>query len=276
MTAIIILLITVIVLALLWLLLIIPRIKGPNMEDFKKYHYAHRGYHDISLGIPENSPDAFKKAVDLGFGIELDVHLTKDGQLLVMHDESLLRTCGVQLNISEHNLSDLRKHMLIGSTSAAPTLKEVLDIVSGKTPLVIEIKPVHLNHGALTDAVCRQLESYNGLYSIESFDPRVLLWLKKNRPEIIRGQLLMNYKKDNTKINPLLGFLLQNLLTNFITKPDFIAYRVEDRNTLSLKLCRAIYGVLECSWTVKSPKDQKAVQKDNGVIIFEGFNPNII
>lgn len=261
-------------LAGLWLLALRCKKKEGDFFGLTDYHYAHRGLHNSRAGVPENSLLAFRKAVSNGYGAELDVHLSKDGRLVVIHDESLLRTAGVDRNVADCTASELREYFLEETGEPIPFLEEVLPIFAGKAPLVIELKAFRRNHAALADATCRMLDRFPQLqYCIESFDPRVLLWLKKHRPQVIRGQLSCNFVKDRSGLKAVTAVLMTNLLFNFLTVPHFIAYRFTDRSALSLQVCRKLWGVQEFSWTIPSQRRADKVLKEGAAIIFEGFCP---
>lgn len=261
------------VLALLWLLALRAHRCGDAMAALRRYHYAHRGLHDKHNGVPENSLLAFRRAVAAGYGAELDVHLSKDRQLIVMHDECLKRTTGDARNIAELTLPELRVLRLEHTAEQIPVLSEVLTLFQGKTPLIVEIKPVDGNHAELTRLVCEELDRYPELsYCIESFDPRVLRWLRQNRPDILRGQLATDFVKSRNGLSLPLAFCLKNLLTGFLTVPDFIAYDFHSHRVRSLRLSRRIYGVAELSWTIRSEADARAALQDGCTIIFEGFD----
>ncbi len=269
-------LVAVLLILNIYLFLLAPRRKTPErMKKLKQYRFAHRGYHDSARGIPENSLAAFRRAAERGFGAELDVHLSRDGRLVVMHDESLKRTCGVDRNISDLTADELAQYRLEGTDERIPFLEEVLPIFEGKTPLVVEVKTVHKNHAALCEATCAMLDRFSAEYCMESFDPRAVLWLKKHRPDIVRGQLAENYTRHGETLSAPLRFVLHNLLTNVLTRPDFIAYRVDDRRDVSFRTATKWLGAQEFSWTVRKPEEQQAVEKDGGVIIFELFDPTV-
>ena len=166
-------LIVLLALGLLWLLMIFCKRKKSTFSALGKYYYAHRGLHDAKNGVPENSLLAFRRAVEHGYGAELDVHLTKDGKLVVMHDESLRRTAGVDRRLCDMTAEELAACRLEGTDEPVPYLEEVLPIHEGKTPLVVEIKPYKGNHAELTKRTCELLDRFPQLiYCIESFDPR--------------------------------------------------------------------------------------------------------
>ena len=218
---------------------------------------------------------AFRRALQNYYGVELDIHLMRDGNLAVIHDSSLKRTAGADVEIEDLTAADLDNYRLEGTEEKIPLFSEVLELFEGKTPLVVELKSARGNYNELAEAACRLLDKYQVSYCIESFDPRCLMWLKKNRPDIIRGQLSHAFLKPGksggqSKLN---CFVLQNLLLNFKTRPDFIAYKLADRNNLSVKLCRKIYKVQEVNWTIKTKKEMEEAEGLGNLVIFEQFDP---
>ncbi len=262
------------VIAVIYLFLIGSRRGRIKREDLTKYCYAHRGLHN-KPEVPENSLEAFKLAADQGYGAELDVHLLSDGTLAVIHDSDLFRTTGAEGIIEDLTSDSLKNYSLEGTDEKIPTLREVLDIFENKTPLVIELKAYKGNHKKLSEAVCKELEGYRGKYCIESFDPRCLMWLKKNRPEIIRGQLSQNFMLTPSGQGRILDFILTNILLNFVTRPDFIAYRFEDRKNLSNLLSTKLFGGAPFSWTVTDEVVMEKVKVEKLTPIFEKIKPKI-
>lgn len=246
----------------------------PQWKYLRLWRYAHRGYHDKPQ-VPENSMAAFHRAIENHYGAELDVHLMRDGNLAVIHDASLKRTAGADVLVEDLTAEELKQYRLEGTDEQIPLLEEVLALFENKTPLIVELKSERGNYNALTAATCAMLDRYQVSYCIESFDPRCLMWLKKHRPEIVRGQLSGNLLRDGqgNGQSKLTLFLLSHLLMNFLTKPDFIAYNHLDRNNLCLRWCRKFYKVQEVSWTVRSKQDMQALEKDKCLVIFEKFDP---
>jgi glycerophosphoryl diester phosphodiesterase len=264
------------VLLALWALALMPRVlKKPDLSPFRGRCYAHRGCYRKDQSIPENSLPAFSRAVENGFGIELDVHLTKDGRLAVLHDESLKRMCGADLRVSELNGGELARYRLAGTEFCVPLFSEVLKLVGGRVPMVIEAKPYRGNAAALCRRLCEELKGYRGVFCVESFDPRVLLWFRRNRPRTVRGQLAMKPAGYAGSLKGPAAFLAGNLLFNFFARPDFVAYRFEDRDGLSFRLCKKLYGIQEFSWTVRTPAEAAEVTRSGGLIIFEYFDPRV-
>lgn len=253
--------------------------KRQTLDELLKWRYAHRGFHNKPT-VPENSMIAFKRAVAEEFGIELDVHLTKDKKLAVIHDSSLRRTCGIDLNIEEITLEEAQVYFLEKSEEVIPEFEDVLGAISGKVPLIIEIKTADGNHRELTDAVMTALEGYDGLYCIESFNPSVVAYLRKAYPDVVRGQLSgclnKNFDKKNAGssgnepiLTSLQDFLLKNLWVNAAGRPDFVAYCYEDREMKAFKNFKGA----KFMWTIKSYDDLKACEKSGAAGIFEQFNP---
>lgn len=258
-----------------WLFLAKTRtFRRPDMEWMRDYDYAHRGLHDREKGIPENSLAAFAAAVEQGYGMELDVHLSRDGRLMVIHDASLERVCGVEGKVEDFTCGQLKALSLCGTEERIPTLEEVLALVDGKTPLIVEIKPEKGNTPLLCLGAAELLDKYPGKFCVESFDPRAVRWFRKNRPAWIRGQLTEYFRRHgNTSIFALEDFFLHHVLGNVAARPDFLAYNTEDRHCLTLRMCRKLFGTLEVDWTVRDYKQYETVKKDGAVVIFEGFRP---
>ena len=267
----IILLIILAVLAALLLFLLAGRRNHPGLEKLRGWSYAHRGLH--GNGIPENSMAAFRAALEKGYGIEFDVHLMKDGELAVIHDSSLKRTAGVDIRIEDLTKEDLENYPLEGTEEKIPLLQDLLDLYAGKAPLIIELKPEKGNHAALCTAVCDMLEGYEGVYCMESFDPRAVSWLKKNKPQIIRGQLAYNYFSKKGFLPWYLKLLLTFSLVHVVTRPDFTAYRYCDRNMFTTTVCRKVLGLQGVSWTIKTQEEYDIAVKKGWIPIFEGFTP---
>jgi len=262
----------VLILALLYLLSLRGRSGHPGLAELRAWHYAHRGLHGD--GRPENSLAAFRAAVDHGYGSELDIHLMKDGNLAVIHDASLKRTAGVDVKIEDLTAEELANYHLQGTQEQIPLFQDVLSLYDGRAPLIVELKSVDGNHAALCEAACKMLDNYNGPFCMESFDPRCILWLKKHRPDIIRGQLSENWlKTKNFKLPWILKFVLATHMGNFIIRPDFIAYKYADRKIFGTDICRWLWGVQGVSWTIRTKEEFDTAVQENWIPIFEGFVP---
>lgn len=263
-----------ILLFLLILFMILPRIHKPDLTILNGYYYAHRGLHDGNKSIAENSIQAFKLACDQGYGYELDVQLTKDGQVVVFHDETIDRMTTYTGNVRDFTYEELKSMDLANTGGHIPLFTEVLSIMNGKAPIVVEIK-IHENTSKVCTAVQTILDDYTGPYCIESFNPFALQWYKQNRPNIIRGQLSTNLlvEEQGHRIG---YFLVTNLLVNVLGRPDFIAYDKNYSRKWARRLVCNVFGALAVAWTIRSQKQLDQAHKDFQLFIFEKFTPKSI
>lgn len=260
------------IIALLYLLAIRCRSGHAGMKDLKGWAYAHRGLH--SEGVPENSMAAFRAALENGYGVELDIHLLKDGNLAVIHDSLLNRTTGRAGRIEDLTTEQLQAYRLEGTAETIPEFMDVLTLFNGKVPMIVELKPVDGNHAALAEAACKMLETYPGVFCMESFDPRCVQWLKQHRPDIIRGQLSENFFRSKNDMSDQLRFMLTHMLSNFSTVPDFVAYNFPHRKqSPSVELCRKLWKAEGVAWTLRSKEDYDTAVQEGWLPIFEGFRP---
>ncbi len=270
MTIVWVILAVVIVAVLLWLWAIAPQLPRADFSSFAAYDYAHRGLHDKERGVPENSLKAFDLAVRGGFGMEFDLQLTKDGQVVVHHDLTIQRTCGVDRNINEMTYEELSGYRLFGTEERIPLFAEVLKLVNGRTPLIIELKSYDRQE-ELCQKTVDLLKGYSGLYCVESFDPRIVRWFREHRPQVVRGQLMCRRPQEN--MSALADFVGRNLMTNFYTRPHFEAYDFHTRRNLSLRSARRVFGMQEVSWTLRSLEDYRVAKGEGCLCIFENFLP---
>ena len=261
-----------IVLAILYILSLKGRTSHPDINKLMNWRYTHRGLYDADA--PENSIAAFRRAIENGYGIEFDVHLLADGQLAIIHDSPLERVTGKSGRIEDLTAKDLHNYYINGTTETIPLLSQLLAENRGRVPLIVELKTHGGNAAELTRAVCRQLEGYDGAYCLESFDSRCVYWLKKNRPDIVRGQLSGNFFKKFLKAPWYLRLPLTYMLLNFVIQPDFIAYYYPDRRNLSVILARKLWKIPGVSWTVHSQEELITAEKEGWTPIFDGFIPN--
>lgn len=246
-------------------LLLAPGHAGRKQKaPFRGKNYAHRGLHSEDRSIPENSMPAFLKAAEKGYGIELDVQLSRDGQVVVFHDDTLNRVCGVDSRVDEKDYSELSEMSLCGTEYRIPLFSQVLEAVAGRSTLIVELKTGRRNR-ELCEKTCRLLRDYEGSYCIESFDPTIVAWFRRHAPEIIRGQLAMPCREYNNK-KPL-PFLLGNCLLNVIARPHFIAYKIGKR-PLSVRIAE-LMGAMRVGWTSRSPGNE--IGRD--AVIFEFYEP---
>ena len=261
-----------------YLFSIMPRIiHKPDRSAFKTRYFAHRGLHENGTDKPENSLAAIRAAADAGFGIEMDVQVTKDGVPVVFHDFLLRRMCGQKGKVCDYTLAELRRFRLLDSRERIPTFAQALRAVGGRVPLIVELK-VEYADLRVCFAADRLLRKYKGVYCIESFNPLVLLWYRKNRPDVMRGQLsdgFVHQKEFRTPGMLAPGLFIQFLLTNCVTRPDFIAYNLKYRKNLSRRLVRRLFRGKEAAWTVKSEKYLRMAEPGFDVFIFDSFLPRV-
>ena len=255
----------------IWLYLIWPGKKRPEMEKFKHVRYAHRGLHDDEKA--ENSMSAFRAAKEKGYGIELDVRLSKDGELVVFHDETLTRVVGKEGRVIDFTAEELAKMSLSGTSDGIPTLREVLELIDGAVPLLIEIKMSPKESG-VAEKFIEVIEDYKGEYIVESFNPFALKTVKALRPDILRGFLSAAYMKDERYKGKLLYRMLQNMQLNFLMRPDFISYDKKGYGVWHLRFIRRIFGTALITWTVKSQDEEReAIAHGFDTVIFENYIP---
>ena len=260
--------IVLIVLVVIYILMIAPRmLNRADRTPFMGIHYAHRGLFDNNSEAPENSLAAFKKAVDAGYGMELDVQLSKDNKLVVFHDATLKRMCGIDGNVWEYTLEELKQFRLLDSNEQIPTFEEFLEVVDGKVPFILEYK-LDRAQTVVCQLANKVLENYKGAYCIESFHPLALLWYRKNRPDVLRGQLCEEFFRTEKYKGNLLFTLLSFLPFNFLTRPDFIAYNHHDAHNISRRICKALGG-LSVAYTIKSTEEFERAKDKFELFIFD-------
>ena len=260
-------------LIILYLVLIAPSSAHPDDRALRGWLYAHRGLHDGNQSVPENSLEAFRLAAENGYGIELDVQLTRDGMLVVHHDGTLKRVCGVDRKIRELTYAELCK-IPLPDGSRVPLFSEVLNLVAGRVPLIVEVK--HYGGAARIAAeTLKFLRAYKGPYCVESFDPRAVLYFRKNAPDVIRGQLASGGKWNRSEMNFATHIALKYLLVNALGRPHFVAYQAESDGNPSMWLMKHLYRPLFAAWTIRSQQAlDSAREKGYDYPIFERFTPD--
>ncbi len=236
---------------------------------FMGANFAHRGLHSRDRTVPENSLEAFRLAAREGYGIELDVQLSKDGQVVVFHDDTLDRVCGVHARVDEKTYEELKQLSLCGTEHTIPLFSDVLAVIRGRGPLIVELKTGRRNR-ELCEKTHALLESYRGDVCIESFNPFIVTWFRLHAPDLVRGQLAMPYKRyageGFTKVQ---AFAMSHSLFNFLARPQFIAYRIGPRPPL-VRLSEAL-GAMRIGWTSHEPRNEKG--RDG--VIFEFYRPKL-
>ena len=253
----------------IYILLVMPA-HNKRINEFVGTRYAHRGLHDET--IPENSLAAFARAVEMGFGIELDVRRSADGELVVFHDDSLERMVGCHGSTRDFTAKELSAMSLAGTKEGIPTLNQVLKLVDGKVPLLIEIKENAVEKDIAAETA-ELLRGYRGAYIVESFNPLSLRRFRKVNSKVPRGILSQGYLRYSEYKAPLY-FLLQFLLLNRLSRPSFVAFHKNHaKKNLSFILAK-LMGAATFAWTVKSEEEEKqAFNNGFDTVIFEGYIP---
>lgn len=270
---------TLLTLFVIYLFLIASRRYGKKrFSRLMGYDYAHRGLHDNAGDPPvrpENSMAAFAAAVEAGYGIELDIQLSRDRKMVVFHDDTLDRICGVHGRVDSFTYEELKHFPLLKSEEHIPLFTDVLELVDGKVPLIVELKMSPVKNFPVCEKAAAILRDYHGPYCIESFSPFAVQWFRRYRPGVIRGQLSGDlFKEAKNGAQNLGSFALTHLLTNFFGRPDFIAYdHTAAVGKPSLWLCRKLFGTLPVAWTIKSQEEYDRAKKTFSLMIFEGFRP---
>lgn len=222
---------------------------------------AHRGLHDDV--IPENTMEAFEKAVNQNFMIELDVHILKDKKIVVFHDANLKRLTGIDRYIKDCTYEDI-KIIRIKNKFNIPLLEDVLNMIGGKVPVLIELKQEQ-KVGILEKNIAKILDNYSGHFAVQSFNPLSVYWFRKNRPGYIRGHLLTN----NNKSNLIFKFLYSYRIFNKITKPDFVSYNV--KCLPNKKISKIRNKVVLLGWTVRTQDQYEKYKNECDNLICENI-----
>lgn len=233
------------------------------------WYYAHRGLH--SKEFPENTIGAFRAACEAGFGIELDVHLSRDGTVVVVHDHDLRRLAGREAQPEDLTAEELAALSILGSGFGVPTLQEVLELVGGRVPLLIELKNRGLS-GPLEVRVHEEMQNYTGQYAVQSFSPFSMRWFMKHDPQRLRGQLSCLHSIEETGVHWFPLFLARHLLTDWICRPNFISYCRHYIDTSIIRRLRR-EGIPVLAWTVENQKEAQQVEPYCDAIIFQLFDP---
>lgn len=257
-------------LAAVLLFLLFPAVrKHADLELMNGALIAHRGLHDCIDDSPENSLPAFRNAVEHGYAIENDIHLTADGEVVVFHDDDFKRMCGLDKKPEEMTLREIRELRLGNSDEMVPTLQECLDVVQGKVFLLIEFKSFSKESSyRLCEKANEILETYTGKYMIQSFYPFVLKWYRKYRPDVCRGQLSSAFYHEQIAMK-----LLGCLVFNFLGRPDFISYEYAHRKNFFRRFCAGL-GAFPVCWTLHSQEELDTARSCFKTYIFELFVPS--
>ncbi len=239
---------------------------------FLRRNFAHRGLYEKDQSVPENSMTAFRLACEAGYGIELDIQLSKDGRVVVFHDDEINRACmpGEDAPIRADSLTweELQLLNLFGTDEMIPLFADVLALVAGRVPLIVELK-TSARRAELCESAVNLLSVYDGPFCVESFDPRIVSWFRFHAPDIVRGQLAEQPSKYVTdeKMSTIGGAFLGNTLGNFAARPHFIAYRLGPKPS-AVRIAE-LMGAMKFGWTSHAPTSEQVCD----AVIFEHYRP---
>ncbi len=250
--------------------------KETDIKDSFLYQtpIAHRGLH--GNGIPENSFAAFANAIKEGYAIEMDVRFSKDKQVVVFHDETLLRMTGHPSKVCDLTYRELCALSLAGSGEKIPLFSDFLSFVDGRVPLLIEIKHVGEIPG-IVEATVDLLKNYKGDYAVQSFNPLYVRKARKLLPDVFVGQLASKGSKQDFAAAPRLwfvkSFMMQRLMFNFLSKPDFVSYNVDNMPYKRALRYKSAPGKALLCWVVRTKEDYEKIKNLTDNIIFEYIRP---
>jgi len=233
---------------------------------------AHRGYHDRAKGRIENTISAASAAVSRGFAIELDLHLTGDGHLIVFHDRALDRLTEGHGQVDQLSLASLRTARLRGSGEVIPTLDEILEEVAGRVPIFLDLKSTWRGDCEIARQVALALTPYAGPVAVMSFDPNVIAAFRRFSPHVPRG-VVSGCSIDLPALPAYARVAYRHLLTAGFSLPDFIAYEVGALPATAPLMFRHATGVPLLAWTVRTTAELAKAHHWADQIIFEGFDP---
>ena len=247
-----------------------PSLRYEKCRRWRRERFAHRGLHDISKGIVENTLPAFAAARNQGYGIELDIRFSRDGEVVVFHDDDLLRLAGDGRKVRALALEALKAIPLGGAEDARiPTLREVLQTVDGRVPLLIEVKS-GIGNGRLCRALMDIMRDYPGEFIVESFNPLIVAWFRFHAPKVVRGQLVGPVSSYRPDVNTLIAIFMSSMMANFISRPDFVAYNANALRFFTPHFQRFMFRTPMAAWTVRDPALAAVIRDRGEMCIFEG------
>lgn len=227
-----------------------------------EWEYAHRGLHGD--GVPENSLEGARLAIKAGLGIECDIQRSRDGQPMLFHDWELSRLTGVEGETEGRTATELAELPYLGSDQKVASLADLLELVAGAVPILVEIKS---KRGYDVERTCQSVRSlladYTGDHAVMSFDPRVARWLRRNSPDTPCGLVMREDEYGYTQKAWQRRFAL------WIAKPDFLAYHI---NALPSRWVAGLRkrGLPILTWTVNSPETRERALQNADALISEG------
>jgi len=251
----------------------------PLSQRFLRLPLAHRGLHDVQRGIPENSRAGIRAAVAAGYGIEIDLQPSRDGPAMVFHDYDLGRLTAARGPVRQRDAADLARLRLAGTDEGIPTLPEILDLVAGRAPLLIELKDQHgrmgESDGTLEAATAAALAGYEGPVAVMSFSPPMMIAMASLAPQVPRGLVTCAYRAADWPLVPeTTRAHLRRIADYDAACASFVSHDVRDLTNPRLADLRAAGAAILC-WTVRSPVAEAMARRVADTITFEGYLPEI-
>lgn len=236
---------------------------------------AHRAFHDIAKGRPENSRAAIRAAIERGYGVEIDLQSSKDGQAMVFHDYDLARLAQGKGAIRLVDAQTLRKMPLLGGDEGIPTFSEVLDLVAGQVPLLVEIKDqdgaMGPRTGELEEAAARDLKGYDGDVAVMSFNPHSVAAFAKHHPDLPRGIVTCGYLQEDWSLLPVATRKHLRDIPDFDrVGASFISHHATDLSNPAVTRLKDAGTPILC-WTIRSREAEAAARIIADNITFEGY-----
>ncbi len=258
-----------------WAIAIKPRTKDkPDLSLFSSYDYANGGLHDFCKNMPEHSLKAYELAVQHGYGVVIDVRLTKDGIPVAFADHELWRMCSRGGSIEEMTYEELKDCRLLDTDETIPTLREALELIDGQVPVQVHLKEWNSNALQLCEDTAAVLDEYDGIFAVASLDFKIIRWFRRNRDSYIRVQMFeKSVDLGNSLFEAVVRIAKNLLLTNCTAKPDVISSHIVDRKNISLRLCRRLYRVPVMYWPIRTMKEYETARFDNAIASFEDIEP---
>ena len=225
-----------------------------NITWMNDINIAHRGLHNISKGIPENTILAFDQAINNHYAIELDVHILKDGTLIVFQDDTLKRCCNIDKKVKTMTYEEINKLTLFDTEHKIPTLEDVLSYIDGRVPLIIEIK-TDKSARNICPKLTKLLKKYKGKVAVKSFSPFIIYWFKKHYSDIPRGLLAANFDTEKS-FKIVKKIFLSSLLFMPLCKPDFLSIQLKMLKCKKIKRIKREQNLPVLGWTFKTKLDR--------------------
>jgi glycerophosphoryl diester phosphodiesterase len=236
---------------------------------------AHRGLHDAAAGLIENTAGAVSAAIAAGYGIEIDLQVSRDGEAMVHHDDSLGRLTEGQGRLDALTTAQLKRVPFRGSQERIMTLGELCDLVSGRTTMLVELKSRFDADARLPLRVAAVLAPYRGPAAPISFDPRQLALLRRKASRLPCGIIAAKYRPHPywDQMPAWMRHGMGSLLTALVARPQFVAYAVADLPALAPLIARHVFGLPLLTWAVRSEEERQTAARWADQMIFEGFRP---